>query len=213
MDVAANDGNFYSGLGSRGYWWPLDLDEATQDWKSMKIWFCPQARRPTFDEYGNRSPGPSVFNAWGIHYRDDAGPNGIAGSYGINGYVLNISGETFDRGVPASSGWRTPNVAEASSVPVFVDALRFDLWPLETDAPPFSEFSDWSANSMANCCINRHNGAVNVLFMDWSVRKIGLKQLWTLKWHRQFNTAGPWTKAGGVRPPDWPQWMRNFKDY
>jgi prepilin-type processing-associated H-X9-DG protein len=62
-------------------------------------------------------------------------------------------------------------------------------------------------------CINRHEGHVNALFFDWSVRKVGLKELWTLKWHRQFNTAGPWTKAGGVQPEDWPEWMRGFKDY
>jgi len=24
---------------------------------------------------------------------------------------------------------------------------------------------------------------------DWSVRKIGLKELWTLKWYRELNTA------------------------
>jgi hypothetical protein len=22
-----------------------------------------------------------------------------------------------------------------------------------------------------------------------------------------------WTKAGGVKPEDWPPWMRRFKDY
>jgi hypothetical protein len=49
--------------------------------------------------------------------------------------------------------------------------------------------------------------------MDWSARKVGLKELWTLKWHRQFNTANRWTKAGGVKPEDWPPWMRRFKDY
>ena len=49
--------------------------------------------------------------------------------------------------------------------------------------------------------------------MDWSVRKVGLKELWTLKWHHEYDTAGPWTKAGGVQPEDWPQWMRSFKDY
>ena len=62
-------------------------------------------------------------------------------------------------------------------------------------------------------CINRHEGGVNSLFLDWSVRKVGLKELWTLKWHRGFDTAGKWTKAGGVQPEDWPVWMRGFKDY
>ena len=27
------------------------------------------------------------------------------------------------------------------------------------------------------------------------------------------NTTGPWTKAIGTMPEDWPEWMRNFKDY
>jgi prepilin-type processing-associated H-X9-DG protein len=62
-------------------------------------------------------------------------------------------------------------------------------------------------------CINRHHGGVNYLFLDWSVRKVGLKELWTLKWYKDFDTRGPWTKAGGVQPEDWPPWMRRFKDY
>jgi len=62
-------------------------------------------------------------------------------------------------------------------------------------------------------CINRHDGSLNGLFIDMSIRKVGLKELWTLKWHKQFDTAGPWTKAGGVQPEAWPQWMRKFKDY
>jgi len=68
-------------------------------------------------------------------------------------------------------------------------------------------------NEMQRVCIDRHEGGVNLLFMDGSVRKAGLKELWTLKWHRSFNTSGPWTKAGMAQPEDWPQWMRHFKDY
>ncbi len=82
--------------------------------------------------------------------------------------------------------------------------------------PPSVPFgSEWNAvtSEMGLFCISRHGDAVNFLFMDWSARKVGLKELWTLKWHRQFNTAGPWTRAGGVLPSDWPEWMRNFKDY
>jgi prepilin-type N-terminal cleavage/methylation domain-containing protein len=62
-------------------------------------------------------------------------------------------------------------------------------------------------------CIDRHDGCINGLFMDWSVRKIGLKELWTLKWNEDFDTANRWTLAGGVQPEDWPEWMRGLKDY
>ncbi len=45
------------------------------------------------------------------------------------------------------------------------------------------------------------------------VPKVELKELWTLKWYRTCDTAGRWTGAGGVRPNDWAEWMRHFKDY
>lgn len=61
--------------------------------------------------------------------------------------------------------------------------------------------------------INRHDGYINGLFLYLSARRVGLKELWTLKWNMQFDTANKWTRAGGVQPEDWPEWMRNFKDY
>ncbi|MEN6575224.1 MAG: hypothetical protein ABFD90_02685 [Phycisphaerales bacterium] len=72
-------------------------------------------------------------------------------------------------------------------------------------------FREKGANAVG--CINRHNGYVNGLFLDWSVRPVGLKELWTLKWSADFDRAGKWTRAGGVQPEDWPEWMRNLKDY
>ncbi len=54
-------------------------------------------------------------------------------------------------------------------------------------------------------CTDRHHGAINGLFLDWSVRRIGLNELWTLRWDVEFNTVGPWTRAGGVQPEDWPR--------
>jgi prepilin-type N-terminal cleavage/methylation domain-containing protein/prepilin-type processing-associated H-X9-DG protein len=79
--------------------------------------------------------------------------------------------------------------------------------------PPISLFPRKATGGAGGCCINRHNGGVNALFLDWSVRKVGLKELWVLKWYRGYDTAGPWTKTGGVQPGDWPHWMQRFKDY
>jgi len=94
-----------------------------------------------------------------------------------------------------------------ANIPVLLDAQgpwirKFD----EHDLPPRTERA-------GRVCINRHNGYINGLFLDWSVRRIGLKELWMLKWHLQFDTANVWTKAGGALPEDWPYWMRKFKDY
>ena len=57
------------------------------------------------------------------------------------------------------------------------------------------------------------NGSVNMLFLDNSARAVDLKELWTLKWHRKFDTKNRWTRAGGAVNAQWPEWMRKFKEY
>jgi prepilin-type N-terminal cleavage/methylation domain-containing protein len=232
MYTGDNDGKFWSGLATMGYWWPWQLDEKLKDWKQSKIWFCPTApsTRSYVNEDGTPSPASqlNVFTAWGIYGYNNSMPevdpitavkyssgiNGINGSYGLNGYVLSPTSATFEGGVSVKDGgWKTPNVPNATDVPLFIDSLRFDMWPLHTNLPPSTEFMPWSGDNMARCCINRHKGFVNACFLDWSARKVGLKELWTLKWHRIYNTRGPYTSAGGVLPSDWPEWMQRFKDY
>ena len=212
-----NDGRFFTPFHAYGYWWPMQLEPELQDWKKNRTWLCPEADEPSYDELGS-AKGSGPFYAWGIYKDPMTVENGICGSYGINGYVIPTPANRFEAGVyeggvSTDNGWLTPNVSDTDKIPLFIDALRFDLWPLESHAPAASEFAAWSSNHMARCAINRHNGAVNSLFLDFSARKVGLKELWTLKWHRSFNTAGPWTSAGGVQPDDWPEWMRDFKDY
>ena len=116
--------------------------------------------------------------------------------------------------------WRKADVRGQERIPVLLDSAEH--WctsyfysdvpsPPDCDAIPTTLVRPSTARNPA--CINRHHGGVNVLFMDWSVRKVGLKELWTLQWQRQFDPANKWTKAGGVQPEDWPQWMRGFKNY
>jgi prepilin-type processing-associated H-X9-DG protein len=81
------------------------------------------------------------------------------------------------------------------------------------EGPPKKAVFSHGPIDWADWCLDRHNGGINMLFMDGSVRKVGLKELWTLKWSRDFDTAGPWTKTGGVKPEAWPAWMQGFKDY
>ncbi len=56
-------------------------------------------------------------------------------------------------------------------------------------------------------------GCVNYLFAYLSLRKVGLKELWTFRWNRTFDTTNVWTRAGGVQHDQWPTWMSGFKDY
>jgi len=218
MYTQENDGKFWdSDAGTPAYWWIAHLEERYQSRLKNKLWFCPSGQKPVRDERGNNLATFNIFNAWGIYTKSDKsslGPDGIAGSYSINGYCLiPRSATTYEGGVSVQSGWKTANAGGGSQAPWFIEALRFDLWPLPTAGPAPNEFAAWGDNNMGRCCINRHQGFVNAAFMDWSARGVGLKEIWTLKWHKTFDTSGPYTMAGGVKPTDWPQWIQRFKDY
>ncbi len=198
-----------------------------------KIRCCPMATKPanpagTFQ--ADRATAGGAFKAWG-NFRPYASQNVRAdriyrGSYSINNW-LSVCDNTgsWVIGIAASplrdardSFWGSENVQGAGEIPAFGDALWWCSWPKDTDQPPrmpddLDPFPCGCRDSMRRFCINRHDGYVNTAFLDGSVRRIGLKQLWTLKWHRNYRTINHWTRIGGVRPTDWPEWMQAFKDY
>lgn len=175
-----------------------------------KICLCPTATK--LYNKGGRAP----FGAWA--WKDDFGKE-LAGSLGLNQWILNPPKTSVEGRRAPELLWRTPNVKNNGNIPVFLDCAitGATVWP-EDDPPEYdgqfwAQGSGGSIDEMRRFCLNRHDGFINILFMDWSIRKVGLKQLWTFKWHRKFDTAGRWTQAGGAHPEDWPQWMRSFKDY
>jgi hypothetical protein len=144
---------------------------------------------------------------------------GDYGSYGWNSFICGTPDEINGQptggawGMPPSLyNWKTPNVEGAASVPLLGDSKWIDGWPHHNDEPPAYD-GDPITNQMSRICMNRHDGFVNWVFLDSSARNVGIKELWTLKWSRQFNTCGPWTVCGGVQPEEWPVWMREFEDY
>ena len=179
----------------------IDWRPELEDFHSndRKILFCPMTTK-TRDEGAPTKYAITIDYGWGRK-----------SSYTANEWILDhLSIGKLAR----PRRWGTPNVPNAYRVPVMGDYYAwYDPSPDPNDQPPTYEGENASGNNMRAFCIDRHDGGINILFMDWSVRKVGLKELWTLKWHRSYDTAGPWTKAGGVKPDDWPQWMRRFKDY
>ena len=180
---------------------------------------CPNAMKPWYDINGNTSgeegTEAGANMAWGyVNQSHWAKP--MKGSYGINGWVVNPDpGEEphKERG-DASYFWRGPAVQGAGFVPLFIEGKRYNGMPLHTDTPPAINGEEWNdVSQMARFCIDRHDGFEGCLFLDFSVRKVGLKELWTLRWHRKYDIAGPYTKSGGAIATDWPDWLRNYKDY
>ena len=218
---SSNDGRFFSGVNSFGHWWPYQLEPKLKDWTINKTWFCPSAKKPIIDELGNSSETFNIDRAWGIFKGSaggySSGENGIAGSYGLNSYLIQIpNGQSFVRNIPASEGWRNfYRITQPATVPVMMDSLRFDLFPIASDGPAQDQYDAWNngTSRMARVCINRHSNFISSSFADGSVRKVGLKELWTLRWYKGFDTEGPWTRAGGVQGEQWPAWMRPMPEY
>jgi prepilin-type processing-associated H-X9-DG protein len=130
------------------------------------------------------------------------------GSYGINAWVHNIEAYSAWPG-QKDIYWRVPNVAGADNVPLFGDHKWLDCWPHHTDAPPDYDGQPWpECSQMGRVCMNRHNGFVNWVFLDGSARKVGLKCLWKLQWHRDFRTDQGPTEAEFNSAGD--GWMREF---
>lgn len=216
-----NNGKFYSGWSrgqdSDGFYWNAQMTPKERSMEN-KLWFCPKNKGTLQTASGVRNQNLSINVAWGIYMDSNVGPEPIAGSYGINGWTLNVppTGAGLSEGRTRVDHWGTPQVKEAPYIPLMTEALRFDVWPQPTQAPFASEELLWSTNAsdhMARVCMNRHLGHVNISFCDFSARKVGVKELYTLKWHKSFNIKGPWTRAGGVVDDNWPEWIRPFKDY
>ncbi len=184
---------------------------------------CPEATKTWWNADGSAGPGVDggTFSAWGIFPSQDQCGEASSwwewvaacdyGSYGINAWVSNIE-EGWNLWLGKDVYWRTPDVNGAENVPMFGAQKWLDCWPHYTDEPPVVEDQPY-ASQMSRICMNRHSSFVNWAFLDGSARKVGLKELWTLKWHREYDTCGPWTVCGGIEPDDWPVWMRDFEDY
>lgn len=176
------------------------------------LMLCPSARKPPpSDQYGTMlyyhphriegRPG-GTFHAWAI---DKPMPQSY-GSYGYNARMEDGFSQSTRRYMRDPPNPDILAMKGRAKIPLLLDSTGPSVSINKKDPPPRTENGNYA-------CINRHNGYVNGLFLDWSARKVGLKELWTLKWHKQFDTAGPWTQAGGVQPEDWPKWMQRFKDY
>lgn len=201
MYLEDSGGKFPSGAGASGDW-PDKLRPFYKDRGALTL--CPSAQKPYND--GGKVP----FGAW--RWRPQGGgwtnfadkPGEDYGSYGMDEWLGDRPGDNF---------WRHREQKKANNIPVFFDCVVWDVYPNHTQGPPEIDGIVVLPNEMHLVCINRHKGFINTVFLDFNVRKVGLKELWTLNWHRNFDTQGPWTQAGGARAEDWPIWMKNLKGY
>ncbi len=222
MYVQDNDEYFYKAWETSlvGHEWIHATKPYYQD---PKICFCPTATRIAVPPV----TGITMMmhnEAWGPFPDNDVrrGYPGMAGSYGINDWVGSMRGVTSQQVLDIKHYYyQTPLSKTAGRAPLFLDAKWLGGFPHDTNVPSFAEDQTVMSSAMTRYAVNRHNGNINAVFVDFSVRAVGLRELWTLKWHKEFNTANEWTLSGNDGDPaayqsKWETaspWMADFKAY
>jgi len=204
------DGNAGAGW-ERGSW----IVSLRSYWKGKdKILLCPDAKKH------------NVGVKWGSQKHafepgdDPAGQNELA-SYGLNLWCYSISRTNIDniQGRPKSLHFQTINEKNMMNVPLFLDSMWRGGGPWYGDAsgrtrdPAFAairppdyngQWISWEYEMM-HFAMDRHSKGVNAVFVDGSVRHVGIKGLWKLKWHKNYETGRGY--AG-----KWPDWMASYTD-
>jgi prepilin-type N-terminal cleavage/methylation domain-containing protein/prepilin-type processing-associated H-X9-DG protein len=157
-----------------------------------KVRFCSSTKRNTPDG----SNWGSAKESW---VWNSGGTEPEYGSFAINGFAYSGTPSLI---VPTdeweSSKWGNANAANSANIPIFIDAMWVDLWPQHDDHVPVAHDLQKGGfggdgpnrNQMVRSMIDRHGGALSVSFMDGHVEPIALRQIWSLKWSKQFIANG-----------------------
>ena len=214
--VDDNNGMFGAGwiaaeVGGPEHQWMLTLKPYYRD---QKLMVCPSA-----NFYWSEGAVPGMpHSGWGVWPEDIEFPpyRGAYGGYGLNEWVSNPpkyapDGSRYDgwwRDFDKHN-WRTSNVRGGGYIPLFSDCTFVGGYPMPEDEPPaYPGAFTWAYHEMQRWCIDRHMGYINMVFLDFSARPVGLKELWqqSMTWHKT------WT-AEWQGLPVWPEWMHRLRDY
>ena len=181
--------------------WPYALEPY---YGNRDILMCPAATK-LYSE-GGRPP----FCAW-----TEEG-DVYSGSYTVNLWLGNGDGSS-----PSEYNdrcWRTPHAKRAAYGPILADGHWKDLQPYFIDsAQPYYDspwIPDGSLNEMNRVAIPRHGSKgswyVNISFLDFSMKRVFLKELWITWWHKLWPEDYP---DADTRDKDWPLWIQSEKDF
>jgi prepilin-type N-terminal cleavage/methylation domain-containing protein/prepilin-type processing-associated H-X9-DG protein len=192
-------------------------------YQDKKLLMCPASK------IGGKD-GAQAWNGWPLG--DPAqGAKPLTGSYGENLYSTNPlagQGGEYTGGEYADTlFWKSSFTKGSNKAPLFMDSACPYMFPKSYEDPPMipgGQMLPPEGAAIKYPCLDRHGGGtINVLFVDFNVRTVGLKELWTLSWNNYdyakkmgFDTKNGWTLAGGCTSARWKQkapWMVKFKAY
>jgi len=179
------------------YLWMLTL--RTRYAAVGKVSVCPTApARSPAELERDSSPYGTLRRAWLVKER-----NNYQSSYALNGYFYTES----PFGATNNLFRGEADIQYPSKTPFFADALWSDAWPVATDHPPTDLFdgNKFPGGGLSKIAVPRHGfsysaelkkldqtktlpGAVNVSFADTHAETVKLENLWSLSWHKNWET-------------------------
>ncbi len=187
------DGRFMPSVNPDGQWWTTSLLEYHT---ANDVLFCPETTikaTPTLGTLGFGGPDATWFD--GIQWPSD--PLDVS-SYGQNMWVNNPTESRTLWGHEPELHWYHPLLApDATNIPVVTDAMWVGGFPYSHDVPAAAQWDQTigGGHQTNRFALDRHDGAVEVAFIDGSARRVALPDLWTLRWNHDYTPreiALPW---------------------
>jgi len=218
MYADENDGKFSPG--NRVGWargdWVLSLRKYWAD--KNQILLCPKATKRLMN-----SGGSIVNYGSDIHSYVQGGYNNEPPeecSYGYNLWLFALPpGVNVLQGRPRSLHYDSIYTKNMANVPLFLDSMWRGGGPWYGDPtgrssnPSFNGIKPPTSNGqwdgynkeMMHFALDRHSKGVNGVFLDGAVKHIGIKGLWSLKWHKKYEASRGFVGT-------WPEWMAGYSE-
>ncbi|MBI1373624.1 MAG: prepilin-type N-terminal cleavage/methylation domain-containing protein [Phycisphaera sp.] len=149
----------------------------------MRVMLCP--------ETPERDTGPGFGSAY-VSWRFQGGN----GSYGLNLWMLPAGVYSKSALFPRDQyEYDLRIVTRPSEVPVLGDSSWVGSWPDSNDIVPTNLDTGLGNHAngffMGRFCIDRHNMAINLAYVDGSARRVPLDELWLQRWHSKYIPPDP----------------------
>ncbi|AQT67290.1 type II secretion system protein G [Anaerohalosphaera lusitana] len=152
--------------------------------------YCPSAKvkpKPSDVDLQGAVTGNSR-KSWMFKYGDTL-DDCEYGCYGLNGWFYSDKeGPNYYK--------KLGSVKQASSVPLYADAKFVDAWPDDDHYVPedydlggdfWDPYGDTTGN-MIRFIMDRHGKRTNLVFADGHAESVALSEMWSLRWHKNFDT-------------------------
>ena len=198
-----------TGFGALRGDWIIALRE---DYPTGKITVCPSATK--FVDYGDPSADHGgVFST----YRNPMADGTYEYcSYGMNNWTYSTTHWAMDPGGEEKI-WKQFEVdVSTNTVPLFMDSAYrgsfpeyggYDFMIMPNEQLDDNGF-DRVMHGIRQFAMPRHRAksataGTNAVFFDLSARHVNIKKMWTLKWHRKFNTGEYVNRRAAIWPGTW----------